>query len=74
MSSINHTTTEEVRSPHDGGRSPEGILVYRTHIVSNENWGGKQKKNNCTAVKSKRLSFVNCQQHKYFVSLFVPFL
>lgn len=30
------------------------------------------KKNNCTVIKLKRL-FVNCQQHKYFVLLFVPF-
>lgn len=38
------------RSPHDGGCSPEGILVYHTHIVSN---GEKSRKNNCTVIKSK---------------------
>lgn len=32
----------------------------------------KAEKNNCTVIESKDF-FVNCQQHKYFVLLFVPF-
>lgn len=59
------------RSPHDRGCRPEGILVYHTHIVSN---GGEKKAEKIIAqLLSQKTSFVNCQQHKYFVLLFVPF-
>lgn len=44
MSSITVTIQrfKMCRGPHDRGRSPEGILVYHTHIVSNGS--GKKKK------------------------------
>lgn len=60
------------RSPHDRGCSPEGILVYHTHIVSN----GREKKKAekiIAQLSSQKTFFVNCQQHNYFVLLFVPF-
>lgn len=33
----------------------------------------KSRKKDCTVIESRDFFYVNCQQHKYFVLLFVPF-